>query len=229
MTMRSEDTLANSPTGSTTDDDLRSETRDAKEIASVAKAETVAVAQSAVDSGKEVVHEAAAQVSVVANAAKDQLGTVLGQVKGEFRSQIDARGQQAAEGMRTLSTQMSSLAEGRPQEAGRVGELLVEAQQRVQSYADTLQQRGPQGIAEDLTTFARRRPGLFLLAATAGGFAVGRFVRGGAAANRQQAGQRESALGSTPQLPVAGRDPASDQMSRDDFSSQGHETHGVQV
>jgi ElaB/YqjD/DUF883 family membrane-anchored ribosome-binding protein len=169
---------------------------DKQGVAEAAKQETAAVAQSAVETGKDVVHEAAAQASVVATEAKDQVGAVVGQVKDEVKSQLDARGQQAAEGLRTLSMQMSSLAQGRPQESGRVGELLGEAQQRVQSYADTLQQRGPQAIVEDLTAFARRRPVLFLAAATAGGFAVGRLVRSGAAASKQSSEGRP-ALAST--------------------------------
>ena len=163
--------------------------------ARAAKDETAAVAQSAVEAGKEVVHEAAAQVSVVATEAKDQLGAMLGQVKDEFKSQVESGGQQAANGLLSLSTQLSALSQGRPEEAGRVGAIVEDAQRRIQAYAETLQQRGPQAVVDDLSAFARRRPGMFLLAATAGGFAIGRLVRGGAAGNHHQAGSQQPAVG----------------------------------
>jgi len=168
---------------------------DSRDRAQAAKDETAAVAQSTVEAGKEVVHEAAAQVSVVATEAKDQLGAMLGQVKDEFKSQVESGGQQAANGLLSLSTQLSALSQGRPEEAGRVGAIVEDAQRRIQAYAETLQQRGPQAVVDDLSAFARRRPGMFLLAATAGGFAVGRLVRGGAAANNQQAGRPQPAIG----------------------------------
>jgi len=204
MTMQSEESSTVPSEVSTTDVPTRSEsygagseTRepDARDKVGAAKDETAAVAQSAAEAGKEVVHEAAAQVSVVATEAKDQLGAMLGQVKDEIKSQVESGGQQAASGLLTLSTQLSALSQGRPDEAGRVGAMVEDAQRRIQAYAETLQQRGPQAVVDDLSAFARRRPGMFLLAATAGGFAIGRLVRGGAALNKEQSGSPHPAIG----------------------------------
>jgi hypothetical protein len=85
-----------------------------------------------------------------------------------------------------LSRQLSALADGRREEAGRVGVIVDDAQQRLQSYAERLQDRGPQALLDDVTSFARRRPGVFLMGAVATGFMVGRLVRAGAAANKEQ-------------------------------------------
>lgn len=209
MTLQSDESFAISPQDSMPDAaasrpsdgaDSDVQSADAKEKLTAAKEESAAVAHSAVEAGKDVAHEAASQVSAVAAEAKDQIGAVLGQVGNEFKSQMDAGGKQVANGLLTLSTQLSALSQGRPQEAGHIGALVDDAQQRVQSYAQTLQTRGPQAIVEDLSAFARRRPGMFLLAATAGGFAIGRLVRSGAAANKQDASNDEqSSMGWNPQ------------------------------
>jgi hypothetical protein len=49
--------------------------------------------------------------------------------------------------------------------------------------AERLESGGLEGALSDLQTFARRRPGVFLLGAAATGFAVGRLLRGAQAAN----------------------------------------------
>ena len=48
-------------------------------------------------------------------------------------------------------------------------------------FANRLEMSGPQGLVDDVSSFARRRPGAFLLAAGVAGFAVGRIARAGAA------------------------------------------------
>jgi len=154
----------------------------AKEMAGAAKEQTAAVAGSAVEATKDVAHEAVAQASAVAGQAKEQIGQLVEQAKGELKSQADARGQQAAAGLQTVADQLTALTEGRTADAGQVGVLVQDAQRRVAGYAQSLQQRGPQAILDDLAGFARRRPGTFLVAAGVVGFAVGRLVRAGAAA-----------------------------------------------
>ena len=47
-----------------------------------------------------------------------------------------------------------------------------------------LEDRGIEGVVDDVSRFARRRPGVFLLAAAGAGFVVGRFVRSGVSVAR---------------------------------------------
>ena len=154
---------------------------DVKQMASTAKDESAAVAGTAVEGGREVAGEIADQASAVAGTAKDQLSNLMSQAKDEIRTQGEARGQQLVTGLQTLSDQLTALVHGRPDEAGGVGNAVREAQQRVQGYVRSVQDRGPQGLVDDVTAFARRRPGVFLLAASFTGFAAGRLVRSGAA------------------------------------------------
>ena len=58
-----------------------------------------------------------------------------------------------------------------------------QAREKLSTFAERLDQDGPQALMTDLAAFARRRPGIFLLGAAGAGFVVGRIVRGTAAAN----------------------------------------------
>lgn len=137
------------------------------------------------DATKDVAHEASAQMSNVAGQAKEQLHSVVDQAKTELRSQADARSHQAADALKSLAGQLSALTQGRPHEAGQIGTLLGDAQQRVQSYARTLEDRGPQAIAQDIAMFARRRPVSFLITAGVLGFAAGRLTRSSVAVAKE--------------------------------------------
>jgi hypothetical protein len=121
------------------------------------------------------------QVKDVAAQAKGQLSDLIGQTRQEVRQQAETKGQEAASSLRRFSEQISALSDGRPGEAGQLTSYLDDARQRVQGIADTLEQRGPQGLLDDVSRFARRKPGTFLLFAAVAGFGVGRLVRAGAA------------------------------------------------
>jgi hypothetical protein len=164
----------------------------AKEMASAAKERTSAVASSAVGATKEVAHEAGSQMSAVTSEARARLHDVMGQARREVRTQADQRSQQGADALQTFARQLAALAEGRPAEAGHVGTLVGEAQQRVNRYAQRVQQGGPQALMNDVAAFARRHPMRFLFAAGAAGFAMGRLARSAAAANSDGATSDQS-------------------------------------
>jgi hypothetical protein len=191
-----------------------------KQMASTAADESKAVADTALGAGKEVAHTAAEQASAVAGQAKEQLGVVVSKTKDELKSQLDARSQQAASGLQTLASQLGALAEGRPDQAGHVGTLVGDAQHRVQAYAQSLQQRGPQAILDDVAGFARRRPLRFLMAAAVTGFAAGRLARAEVAVHKDQSDDvsRSAQLGQAPLLTQA--DPASLSVTSIDVLSQ---------
>src|SRR3954451_12798837 len=161
--------------------------------ASVAAEESKRVGSAAVGATQGVAQEAKTQASNVVGQAKGQLSSLVDQTKQEVRSQMDSRSQQAATGLQTLSRQLTALKEGRIEEAGRVQELLGDLEQRVQRYAQTVQERGPNAMVEDVTNFARRRPMAFLVGAAIGGFAIGRLVRAGAMSSNQN-GSNGSAM-----------------------------------
>ena len=89
---------------------------------------------------------------------------------------------------------MKALVEGRVEDAGELRGLIGDAQQRLESYASSLRERGPDGVMQDVRHFARRRPGMFLLAAGATGFAIGRIVKSGGMSGSQNEGSSEPLL-----------------------------------
>jgi hypothetical protein len=150
---------------------------------------------------KEVANETAEQAKRVAGEAQDQAKRVAGdiadhardvmdQTRSEVRSQADQGAQRVAGGLRTLGQQLQALREGRTSEAGPLKDYADQARQKVDSLAARLDARGIDGVASDLTAFARRRPGLFLLGCAGAGFAVARLVRSSQAATTTQGSTR---------------------------------------
>jgi len=162
--------------------------------ASVAADESKRVGSAAVGATQGVAQEAKTQASNVMGEAKNHLSSLMDQTKQEVRTQVDSRSQQAMTGLQTLSRQLTALKEGRMEEAGRMQDIVGDLQQRVQRYSQSVQQRGPNALIDDVTNFARRRPMVFLLGAVMGGFAVGRLVRAGAMSSSQSGNGNGSAM-----------------------------------
>jgi hypothetical protein len=162
--------------------------------AETAGSEVSKVATTAAESAKEVAGEATAQTKAVVIQAKQQVEGLVSQTKSEVRQQAEDRSAQAASGLRTLSEQVAALADGRPDSAGQLPRYLEDVQEYVHGWASRLEQRGPQGVIDDMSRFARRRPGLFLAGAVGAGFVAGRLVRA-------SSGQAESPLVSPPVSP----------------------------
>jgi len=153
-----------------------------KVVARQAAVETSEVKETAKEGAKEVAHDAAEQVKAVTGQAREQFDRVVGEAGGQLREQAEQQSTRAAAGLRTLSDQVSALAAGRTDQAGPLVGYLEEVQTKVQGFAERLESGGPQGLVDDVTSFARRRPGLFLAGAAGVGFVVGRLARSGAAA-----------------------------------------------
>jgi hypothetical protein len=149
------------------------------------------------------------QAKAVAGQAKQQLENFVGEARDEVRQQAQQRNDQAAEQLRTLSERLIALAQGRPESAGSLTDLLYDADDKVRSLATRLEQRGPQGVADDVSRFARRRPGLFLAAAAGAGFVIGRAVRAGASEQDRAGSPSRSALTRTSAATSGGDAPLS--------------------
>jgi len=186
---------------------------DAGAVASRAAEETKGVASTAAEGTREVASEAAGQVSAVVGSAKDQIHTLVGDTRTQVQQQAETQATRAAEGLRNLSQQFGALAEGRTSEAPQLQQYLSSAQQRLSDVASRVETRGPQGVMEDLTAFARRRPGVFLLAAAGAGFAAGRLLRSGALSSSGGDDQSQSSpqtASYTPSMAGIGSMPAPD-------------------
>jgi hypothetical protein len=137
--------------------------------------------QGARETASEAASMAKEEAASVARVAKEQAHSLLDEARHELQAQADLRSGQAAGQLRRWSGQVDALRAGRIDEAGDLPRYLREGQDKLASFADRLDQRGAQGVIDDIVGFGRRRPGLFLLAAGGLGLAVGRLARAGAA------------------------------------------------
>ena len=146
--------------------------------------------------------EAGAQAKAVAGEAKQQLDRLINEGRDELRQQAEQRSSQAAGQLRTLSEQLGALVQGRPEAAGPLVGYVSDLQSQLRRRASRMEQGGAQGVVEDVTRFARRRPGTFLAGAAGAGFVVGRLVRAGAASQREDGPSTGDALPTRPNGPA---------------------------
>jgi hypothetical protein len=133
------------------------------------------------ETAKQGAAEAAASVKqeVVAatSDAAAQARSLLDQSRSQLKSEAAAQTEKLSGSLRQVGGQLHALAEGRPQEAGPVGDYARQAAEGLARYADGLQTKGLEGVLRDTQDFARRRPGTFLLGAAVAGVVAGRFLR----------------------------------------------------
>jgi hypothetical protein len=152
--------------------------QEASQISGTVKEQGAALSGAAAEGGQRVVAQAKEQVGAITQQVGDQLHDVLGRSQSELSERASEQTDKAAVNLRSLAGELSALADGRPEEASRVVGYVRHAADRAESYATRLDTDGFSGVASDLSRFARRRPGLFLLGAVATGFAAGRLARG---------------------------------------------------
>jgi ElaB/YqjD/DUF883 family membrane-anchored ribosome-binding protein len=150
--------------------------------ADVAKQQAGDVASGATDAGKHVASVAGEQAQQVAGEAKNQAKDLLHQTRGELTTQASEQQKRVAGGLRALSDEFGSMAD-KSDNPGIATDVTRQAAQRAQAVASWLDDREPGQILDEVTRFARRKPGTFLALAAGAGLLVGRLGRGLTAAN----------------------------------------------
>ena len=156
---------------------------EAKDTAATATEKSKEVAGSAAEQAKAVTDTAREQVGQVRQEAVHQGREVVSQATAKLQEQGRVQAQELASTVRGWADQTRALADGRPEEAGQVAQYARQAADGVANAAGKLEERGFEGVVDDLQRFARRRPGVFLLGAAAAGFGVGRLLRSASAGN----------------------------------------------
>lgn len=165
-----------------------STTERARETAGTAQQEGTALAQSAKDSGTQVAQTASAEAANVAAEAKAQAGDLLRTTRDEVNTQVEAQRRRLANALRTTGDELSSGTD----HSALTAELSQRASTYARKFADYVDEKGPDAILEDVRTFARRRPGTFLLLAGAAGVVAGRVFRSVSAASSDSGSTRSS-------------------------------------
>jgi hypothetical protein len=142
----------------------------------VAKDEASNVAGQAAGAAQNVAETAKAEAGNVASEVKTNARDLLHQAKSDLTDQAGTQQQKAAEGIRSLSSQLRTMAEA-PDQQGVTSDLVRQAADRSASVASWLENRDPGSLLDEVKSFARQRPGTFLLLAAGAGVLAGRLGR----------------------------------------------------
>jgi hypothetical protein len=163
----------------------------------VARDEATDVGRTAADAGRQVAGTAAEQAANVAQEVKTQTRDLVGEARGQVQDQARAGQQKATDGIRALSQELREMADG-GQQSGTASEIARQAAERADRLADWLGRREPGDLVEEVRSFARRRPGAFLLGAAVAGVVVGRLTRGAVDSARADSGPAPQHLAGAP-------------------------------
>jgi hypothetical protein len=163
MTDLSQSMPPGTPTGQESDETL---TNKAADTADAAKRAAGDVTQTATERVKDVAGEAQRQ-------ARD----LVGEVRGQLDSQLGTQHHNLVNNLQRLAEELRGMA-GAAEQDGLASELVGEAGDRARGAADWIGSRQPGDLLDEVRSFARRRPGTFLVGALVAGVAVGRLTRG---------------------------------------------------
>jgi hypothetical protein len=154
---------------------------------STKKDEAANVAGQAAGAAQNVAETAKAEAQNVAYEAKNSARDLLHQAKSDLTSQAGTQQAKAAEGIRSISSQLRTMADA-PDQQGVASDLIRQAADRSESVASWLDNRDPGSLLDEVKSFARQRPGTFLLLTAGAGLLAGRLGRS------LQAGARETGI-----------------------------------
>ena len=165
-------------TGTQSTKDRAMETKD------VAKGEAQNVKDTAVQATSQVAGTATDQAKQVAQETQRQAKDLLDQGRSQLKDQAISQQQKAAGGLTSLAQELRGLADGSSEGApGPARDLLQQASGMIENFAGKLQNKEPAELLEEVRSFARRKPGMFLLGAAAAGIVAGRLTSGVKAAH----------------------------------------------
>jgi hypothetical protein len=144
--------------------------------ADTAKDEAAAVSRQAADSAHTVAETAKTEATHVAAEAKANARDLLHQAQSDLTEQAGVQQQKVAEGLRSVSTELHSMAAASEQ-PGVATDLVRQAAERSSAVAAWLDGRDPGSLLSEVKSFARQKPGTFLLLAAGAGILAGRLGR----------------------------------------------------
>jgi len=161
------------------------------------------VAGTARDEAQNVAGDVRQEASAVASEAATQAHNVLDETRSAIRSQARQGAERTAGAIDNLGSQVRALASGDREGAGELGRYADEASERLHALAQRIGSRGFDGLVDDVQSFGRRRPGVFLAVAAASGFAAGRLFRGAQAASSSSSEPATTGSGNAARTPAS--------------------------
>lgn len=149
-------------------------------VAGEAKAQAASVAADAKAGGQQVADVAKEEARQVASQAGEQARTVLANAKTELTHQVNTQQNRLAEIVKGLGDELGAIATGQPVPAtsqGFMSDLAAQGADRIDGVAKFLADKDSGEVLDELTRYARRRPGMFLMLAGLTGLVAGRVTR----------------------------------------------------
>jgi hypothetical protein len=167
----------NYPTGTTSPPNGEwPETETQQDTTQVVKDQATDLANSSVQAGKHVGDVAREQASGVVAEAGHQGRNLVEQAQGQLHEQAAEGQQRLAQKLLSLSDELRSMAQNSNQ--GVAVDVTQQAASRVRDAGHWLEKREPRQVVNEVQSFARRRPGMFLVLAAGAGLVAGRLTRG---------------------------------------------------
>ncbi|HET6242074.1 MAG TPA: hypothetical protein VFD99_08830, partial [Arthrobacter sp.] len=141
-----------------------------------AKEQTGEVTRQAKDAAQNVAETAKSEAAHVATEVKTNAKDLLYQAKSNLTEQTSTQQQKVAEGLRSISNELQTMASS-PDRPGVAGDLVRQAAERSSAIASWLEARDPGSLLTEVKSFARQRPGAFLMLAAGAGVLAGRLSR----------------------------------------------------
>lgn len=146
-----------------------------------AKDEASGVAQTAAQRGGQVGETAGEQARRVADETTRQARDLAHEGRAQLLDQAKEGQRKAAESLNSLADQLQEMSD-RSDGSGLAPEVVRQAADRTRTVASWLGDREPGALLDEVRSFARRRPGVFLAGAAMAGVLAGRLTRGAVAA-----------------------------------------------
>ncbi|MDR7081797.1 ElaB/YqjD/DUF883 family membrane-anchored ribosome-binding protein [Arthrobacter ginsengisoli] len=141
-----------------------------------ARDEAAGVKRQAADSAQHVAETAKTEAANVAAEVKTNAMDLLHQAKSDLTDQAGTQQQKVAEGLRSISTELHTMSSASEQ-PGVASDLVRQVADRSSAVAAWLEGRDPGSLLTEVKSFARQRPGTFLLLAAGAGVLAGRLSR----------------------------------------------------
>jgi hypothetical protein len=145
-----------------------------------------------------------AEASTVAHEAVSQVKDLYSQTQRQLSEQAASQQQRVASGLRSVGDELSSMADNSDNQ-GLGADLVRQASSRVAGVASWIGDRDPAALLDEVKSYARRKPGVFIGVAALAGLAIGRLARAlGENAKDEHTASTGSATGvQTPVVPAA--------------------------
>lgn len=167
-----------------------------------AKEHAQQAAGTAADEGKRVAGVAQDEAKRVTSEAKAQVRGLVDEATTQVDEQSKVQKTRLAETVRTFSDDLHTMtAQG--DQSGAAAQLVQQLAEQARGLASHLDDREPRELLDDVRSFARRRPGSFILGSLVAGVVVGRLTRGAKAAQDDSPAQLGGApTGPAPVIPA---------------------------